>query len=379
MQDLFSKIQQELAAGRRLCLATIVGQLGSAPRSVGTSFLVLEGGAIWGTIGGGQLEAQVMTAAGQALRQGQAQFLEFHLSGQDAAQGQMICGGQVQVYLEPQSPGDTGALELWSQAAAAAGQATAGGLGAVMATRLSPGPLPDLTRRRLLWRGGGLLWPPPTDHPGLPQDLVCNIEMMLPKGRPWLWSGDRGAGREKFFLEPIIAQPVVYICGGGHISLCLAPLVRLAGFGLVVIDDRPEFADARRFNMADQVLVRDFAQVFQGLEIGAHSYVVIVTRGHLHDKEVLAQALRLPAAYVGMIGSRRKRQLIYQALEGEGFGPQSLAAVHSPIGLDIGAETPEEIAVSIVAELIKVRAALSGKPGTAAGRVCQSSRSLGHV
>ncbi|MBI4799993.1 MAG: XdhC family protein [Desulfarculus sp.] len=379
MQDLFSKIQQELAAGRGLCLATIVGQMGSAPRSVGTSFLVLEDGGIWGTIGGGLLEAQVMEAAGQALGHGRAQFLEFHLSGQDAAQSQMICGGQVQVYLEPQTPADHGALEFWGLAAAAARQATAGGGGALMATRLSPGPLSGLAGRRFLWQGGGLLWPPEDGHPRLPGELLSNIEVMFPKGRPWLWAGGVAGGRENFFLEPITVQPVVYICGGGHISLCLAPLVKLAGFDLVVIDDRPEFADARRFAMADHVLVRGFAGVFQGLDIGPQSYMVIVTRGHLHDKEVLAQALGLPAAYVGMIGSRRKRQLIYQALEEEGFGPERLAAVHSPIGLDIGAETPEEIAISIVAELIKVRAALSGQRRIAAGCVEPLSRSLGHV
>ncbi len=369
MRELFSTIQQELAAGRRLCRATIVAQLGSAPRSLGTSFLVLEGGAIWGTIGGGLLEAQVIEAAGLALEQGRAELLDFHLSGADAAQSEMICGGRLQVYLEPLLPDDHQALDFWrqaSQAAACSAQAEA----VLMATWLRPGPVRGQAGRKFLWRAGRLLWPGAAQDPAIiPGELLRDIEAMPGKTQPWLWTGPPGAPqREFYFLEPIFNQPVVYICGGGHISLCLAPLVKMAGFGLVVIDDRPEFAGPGRFAMADQVLVRGFDRVFQGLNLDDQSYLVIVTRGHLHDKEVLAQALNQPAAYVGMIGSRRKRQLIYQALEEEGFGPERLATVHSPIGLAIGAETPEEIAISIVAELIAVRASLSKGVAAQTGR-----------
>lgn len=360
MSELFSKIEQELAAGRAACLATIVAQQGSAPRSLGTSFLVLADGGIWGTIGGGLLEARVIEAAGQALGQRRAELLDFQLSGEDAAQTEMICGGRLQVYLEPLLPDDNAAVGLWGMAARAAGQAREQGR-AIMATLLRPGPSEGLAGRRFLWRAGQLLWPGPQQAPsGLPGELLSNFEAISTKRHPCLWTMPPGSpGGDYFFLEPIFNQPVVYICGGGHISLCLAPLVKMAGFGLVVIDDRPEFAAQGRFAMADQVLVRDFGEVFRGLEIGPQSYLVIVTRGHLHDKEVLAQALAQPAAYVGMIGSRRKRQLIYQALEAEGIDPERLAWVRSPIGLAIGAETPEEIAISIVAELIAARASLS--------------------
>jgi xanthine dehydrogenase accessory factor len=339
-----------------VCLATIVAQQGSAPRSLGTSFLVLADGGIWGTIGGGLLEAQVILAAGRALEQGRAELLDFQLSGADAAQSEMICGGRLQVYLEPQLPGDPQAADFWGLASQAAGQGPA-----LMATLLRPGPLQGLAGRRFLWRGGGLAWPPPGEASvGLPADLLNVIKSMGTKSQPWLWVGSsQSPAGEFYFLEPIFDQPVVYICGGGHISLYLAPLVKMVGFEVVVIDDRPEFAEQTRFATADQVLVRDFGIVFKDLAIGPNAYLVIVTRGHLHDKEVLAQALAHPVAYVGMIGSRRKRQLIYQALEAEGIGPERLAQVHSPIGLAIGAETPEEIAISIVAELIAVRASVS--------------------
>jgi xanthine dehydrogenase accessory factor len=368
MRELINKIQQELTAGRSACLATIVAQQGSAPRSLGTSFLVLAGGGIWGTIGGGLLEAQVIEAAGQALEQRRAELLDFQLSGADAAQSQMICGGRVQVYLEPLLPGDSQAAGLWDRAARAASQESGEGR-ALLATLLRPGPAESLAGRKFLWWRGRLLWPETQEAAtGLPDTLVSYIKAMGSRTQPCLWAAPPGApAGDYFFLEPIFNQPVVYICGGGHISLCLAPLVKMAGFGLVVIDDRPEFADAGRFAMADQVLVRDFQRVFEGLTIDPQAYLVIVTRGHLHDKEVLAQALGQRAAYVGMIGSRRKRQLIYQALEEEGIGPERLARVYSPIGLTIGAETPEEIAISIVAELIAVRAALSS--GAAAPKI----------
>ena len=129
------------------------------------------------------------------------------------------------------------------------------------------------------------------------------------------------------------------------------------GFKTVVLDDRPAFANREVFDSADRIILLDtFEHALQAVELDSQSYVVIVTRGHVHDKTVLAQALRTPAGYIGMIGSRRKRDTIYQALRDEGFTAQDVGRVYSPIGLGIGGETPEEIAVSIVAEMIKVRA-----------------------
>jgi xanthine dehydrogenase accessory factor len=130
----------------------------------------------------------------------------------------------------------------------------------------------------------------------------------------------------------------------------------LVGFRVVVVDDRPEYATAERFPDASRLaVVQGFDRAFGGLEIDADSYIVIFTRGHQFDRTVLEQALGTGAGYIGMISSRRKREAIYQALEVAGFERGRLEQVHSPIGIDIGAETPEEIAVSIVAELIKVR------------------------
>jgi xanthine dehydrogenase accessory factor len=132
-------------------------------------------------------------------------------------------------------------------------------------------------------------------------------------------------------------------------------MTALVGFRLVVVDDREEFANRQRFPWADQVLAADYESCFDHLEFNDHTYAVIVTRGHLHDANVLAAVLARPYRYVGMIGSRRKRNMIYDRLLADGVSPDKIKTVHSPIGLSIGAETPEEIAVSIVAELIQTR------------------------
>jgi xanthine dehydrogenase accessory factor len=147
----------------------------------------------------------------------------------------------------------------------------------------------------------------------------------------------------------------LYCFGGGHVAVPTAQLASLVGFRVVVIDDRPEFANFERFPDAIINVIDDFDRAFDGLEIDEDSFIVIVTRGHQYDRTVLAQSLKTRAGYIGMISSRKKRETIYKALASDGADITKLEQVHSPIGINIGGETPEEIAVSIVAELIQVR------------------------
>ncbi len=349
LPEFFQQVAAALAGGRSLCLATIIAQSGSAPRPLGTVFAVDQDGGLIGSIGGGRLEGEVMTAAAQALVSGQAGTMDFSLTGREAAQMEMICGGQVRVYLEPLMAGD-GEAAAWAGDAAVA---TKEGQGLIW-TLVRPGAMAGLAGRKGLWRPGD-------DLGRIPEQLLGRMAEAAGSPHPrWLPAGPGGG---EYFLQPLVGQPVVYLFGGGHISLYLAPLLSLVGFGVVVMDDRPEFAGRDRFPQADRLLARPFTAALDGLALDQHSYVVIVTRGHLHDKEVLAQVLRAPSAYVGMIGSRRKKALIYRALMDEGFTQAELERVHAPIGLDIGADTPAEIAVSIVAELIAVRAGLVGAGG----------------
>jgi xanthine dehydrogenase accessory factor len=362
VSELYQQAHGELEAGRDLCLATIVNQIGSAPRALGTSFFVRADGSIHGTIGGGRLEAEVMEAAAQALREGASRLLHFRMRGTEVAESDMLCGGDVDVYLEPVRAEDAAAREIM----AAAARVAARGGRALVATALEPGPLPSLEGRKLVLREdgqvGGL-----ARAPELAQELAAHLAELSPPAKPSLWMQPLAdGGKLDCFLEPILSRPMVHLFGGGHVCLPLAALVKTLGFGLTVVDDRPEFANTRRFPQADRVEVRDFAQAWDQPP-GPDSYLVIITRGHIYDKEVLAQALMSRARYVGMIGSRRKRAVIYQKLLEEGFTQAELDRVHSPIGLDIGAETPEEIAVSIAAELIQERAGRHPKAGGGPG------------
>jgi xanthine dehydrogenase accessory factor len=161
-------------------------------------------------------------------------------------------------------------------------------------------------------------------------------------------------GTLEIFVEPILPQPVLYIFGGGHVSMALAQSAHTAGFAVGIIDDRETFANAERFPMAQEIYTT-YEDAFDKLKPNASSYLVIVTRGHRDDMRVLEWAAKTDARYIGMIGSKRKVLSVYEALEREGIAIEKLARVHAPVGLEIGALTPEEIAISITAELIAVR------------------------
>ena len=165
-------------------------------------------------------------------------------------------------------------------------------------------------------------------------------------------------GDLEVFIEPILAAPSLFIFGGGHIALALVKMAKLVGFKIAVIDDRPEFATSERFPEAEQTLATDFAEAFSKLTIDKSDYIVIVTYAHKGDEVVLEGALKTEAKYIGMIGSRAKNEVVFSHLRAKGIWQELLDKVHTPVGLKINAQTPEEIAVSILAEMIQVRRSL---------------------
>jgi xanthine dehydrogenase accessory factor len=168
--------------------------------------------------------------------------------------------------------------------------------------------------------------------------------------------GHTAGDQPGIYVQPVGVPGTVYVFGAGHCGKSLIPLLSMVGFRTVIVDDRADFANADRFPDADLVSVpASFQNALEALPVDERSYLVIMTRGHLFDRAVLAQALRTPAAYVGMIGSKKKIAQTFEALRELGFTDDDLARVHAPIGVAIGAETPEEIAVSIAAEIIQVR------------------------
>jgi xanthine dehydrogenase accessory factor len=353
MKDLYSLIFESLKQGRTSALATIIKQAGPSPRGIGAKCVIFEDGSIAGTIGGGLLEGQTLREARKVFETGIPLRLNFYLKGTDVAQTDMLCGGEVEVFVEPIWPGNEPLIPLFKRLMEVSSRGGEGLLATVVETdKWKEG----ITYKLYLDKGGQSVGSIVAET-GLESALLDRGEMLNRLTRPTLSAFSEGPDRAvEVFIEPVQSNPVLYVFGGGHVSKQIVPIANQVGFKTIVIDDRPEFADPSLFPDAWQVRCSGFEGLLDQLAVDDSAYLVIVTRGHIHDKTVLSQSLRTDARYIGMIGSRRKRNLIYEKLLEEGFTKQDLERVHAPIGLAIGAETPEEIAVSIVAELIQVRA-----------------------
>ncbi|MBE3581946.1 MAG: XdhC family protein [Thermoanaerobacteraceae bacterium] len=190
--------------------------------------------------------------------------------------------------------------------------------------------------------------------PRLDALVAARVPEVFARRRPQLVSLTLEDNEVEVFLEPVLPEPKILILGGGHVGQKVAALAKEVGYRVTVVDDRPAFANPQLFPHADEIICRDFADALQNIQIDPATYVVIVTRGHRHDYECLRQVIGSPAAYIGMIGSRRKVQGVRARLLADGIPQEALDRVHAPIGVDIGAETPGEIGVSILAEIIRV-------------------------
>ena len=343
MKKVYHQLVRLLAAGENLVLATIFHSDGSAPRSAGAKMLICADSTITGTVGGGKLEAQAIELAKQVHSSRQSVILPFDLTANDAAGLGMICGGKGEMLLDYLDADNPDNLLIYQAILTTLDNAQK----AWLMTELAGKTPAEQTRQQCLVRQDGTLVGKFSCEPDF------WIKMISGPAKIPIHAEVREDRR--FIMEPIRPTGVVYLFGAGHVSLQIAKLTDMVGFSTVVIDDRPAFANSERFPQA-QIQVVDTFTCMSELDITPDSYLVIVTRGHLHDKTVLEQALATNAGYIGMIGSKRKRDDLYTALQADGVSAAALQRVYSPIGLDILAETPEEIAVSIVAELIKVRA-----------------------
>ena len=252
--DIYEQIVELRRQGRRGAVATITNVRGSIPSFQTAKMLVRDDGSIAGTIGGGCVEAEVWQAAREVMEEEKPRTLTFNLNNNPRYDTGLVCGGTLEV-----------------------------------------------------------------------------------------------------FIEPVLPAALLYIFGAGHVAYNLYKVATIAGFEVVVVDDRESYANRERFPDAREVIAEDFEAAIARLDPPESSHIVIVTRGHRDDMRVLRWAVNTRARYLGMIGSRRKTISIYKELEKEGVPAEKFANVHAPVGLEIGAVTPEEIAVSIVAEMIAVR------------------------
>jgi len=348
MNEMADQICALIADGQPVAVATILSREGSGPRTAGSKMVIAPSGKFVGTIGGGKFEADVLTAAHAALTENQPQKMFFDLTSDDAAGMDMICGGTMTVLVDVLKPvpDELAVFDAWKRTQE---KPVAAVLATVMTTNTT-GAMQ--TARCLVYANGQTVgsWP-------FSSALLKRLTKIAEKG---------GAARlidaenAQILVEPTAEPVTLLIFGAGHVSIATARMADEVDFRVVVVDDREEWANRQRFAEAeDVVVVDDFTSAMAGFAVDKNTYVVIVTRGHSHDKTVLAQALGTEAGYIGMIGSRRKRNAIYAALKQKGTSDEALARVHCPIGLNIGAETPGEIAVSIIAELIAHRAGVA--------------------
>jgi len=368
MGDIYSEIIKTLERGEDVVLATVITRVGSAPRGVGAKYLVKEDGSSFGSIGGGVVEAEVWKEAREVMKKGEGGVLHFNLTAEQLAEGGAICGGTIDIFVEPLKEASVSIYREVMKVRQKGGAA-------VLATLISlDGVVPKGERSKALLKVSGEKVGSLLDRKELEQRILEESEGCLKEKKPGVMvlSSEEGDTRRnqlvepwkkmEVLVEPIFSEPTVYIFGGGHISQQLSPLAKRVHFKVVVIDDREIFANRERFPEADEVIVSEFGECFGQFSIDESSYIVIVTRGHLYDGFVLEQAVKTNARYIGMIGSKKKIRTLYQNLMEKGVPEEVLNRVHAPIGLDIHSETPEEIGVSIVAELIQARGEPLGSP-----------------
>lgn len=328
----------------------LVRKSGSAPQSAGARLLVQRDGVMHGTIGGGCVEMEVRRLALNALRKGSPQLQVFRMDDDYGYDDGLICGGRVWVFIQPDSARWLESLQFAQRLQ------EEGKPGAWVLVARAEGH----TGSAFCVSEEGIA---PTPPEGWAEALQEHARTAIQQDSPLYIAVH---AQPELYVEPVQPQPTLVLAGAGHIAHALAPMASAAGFDVVVIDDRASFASPERFPTASRCLVGDIAQCLHELPTDARTYIVIVTRGHRHDADALRVALRKPSAYVGMIGSKRKITVIYRDLLEKGEATlEQLARVHSPLGLDIGAETVGEIAVSILAELIAVRRGkLQGRENT---------------
>ena len=366
MEKLLENLLLLLSGGEKAALASVIGRSGSVPAPANSKLLVDSAGKIWGTVGGGALEGEVHHQAREAIAAEQPNVKSFDFQSDKLESAVQICGGKITLYTEVIFP-TAREKEIFSVALEAVRASRTAAL--VTAVQSAYSEKPPAGQRLLLGREGVLAGS--LARPEWNRKLSERAAGIFGQEDPlYLELAEKQADYPDlagFLIEFIHPAPALVIFGGGHIGVPLCRLGALCGFRVIVVDDRAEYADPARFPEAERTLHSDFEEAFETLEIGPRHYLVSVTRCHTTDRKVIGRAAGLPAAYIGMIGSRRKVKLLWEELERRGVERTALERVHAPVGVEIGAETPEEIAVSIMAQIIQTRR--GKKPGINQGSI----------
>lgn len=334
MKNLFQLLHAALAQNQDAVLVTVVASSGSTPRGAGARMLITKDGRIAGTIGGGAVEYRSEQLAETVLQQKSSRMEYFRLRKNQVQDLGMICGGDVTIYFQYIPANDPQTLSLTEH------------ISSLYARGEQSWLITDITQGH---SGGLAVYGKESGLAGMevPADVISRLG-----SKPF----QTQSGQNQYYCEKLIQAGIVYIFGGGHVAQALVPALSAVDFCCKVLEDREDFCRKELFPQAAETLLIDNSRISDFITIRQDDYVVIMTRGHKDDTLIQAQALRTPAHYIGVIGSARKTAGVFAVLRDQGFTDQDLSRITSPIGLDILSETPAEIAVSITAQLIQVRA-----------------------
>ncbi len=341
MDPIYRDLLNLLDAGQPLAFAVLIETKGSTPQKCGAKAIFLPDGRVLGTLGGGCLEAETRQKALRAIETGEPFTFRAVLDDDFGWDDGLICGGSVQTFVQP----NPGSHKIWPALLADTRQRR-------MLVTLTTG---EHTGKRALFAGDQLLVADELPSEILSQLAAKSVEL-LSEPEPEPSSLILHPSSLSVYFEPIQPKPTLVIFGGGHVGAAVGKLAAWSGFDVVAVDDRPSFANKERFPDATQVIVEDPAKIAKELSIDADTYLCIVTRGHRHDAVILREVIHSRAAYIGMIGSKRKVRTVMEGFIADGVcTAEDFRRVHSPMGVAIHSLTVEEIAVSVVAELIATR------------------------
>jgi xanthine dehydrogenase accessory factor len=348
MRSIHHNILEQIRSGTGAALATVVRASGSTPQKPGSSALFSERGLLAGTVGGGVLEGEVQHIAESVMISGASDHFYFNLDSDQYSDG-AICGGEAEVLIDATPASHVAVLEKMEESLSRHDEG-------YLLTGVSKKQDSGRTIRRYWISGSG------------PEDLPIDMD---PAFKKVIRDHQKHAERYGFieidlstvphqvemaYLEHIKPMPHLLIAGGGHIGKALAHLGSLLEFEVTVVDDRPEFASADHIPDADHLVVREIGPAIGDMKIGPDTYIVLVSRGHKHDGEALRACIGSGATYIGMIGSHHKLGIMKKLFLDEQWAThEQWKAIHTPIGLDIGSKTVQEIALSIAAQLVEVR------------------------
>lgn len=368
MQTLFQDIQCELEAGATLAMATLVRRKGSVPREIGAKMLVHRDGRISGTVGGGCGEAEVWRGALNVIDTGRPRTVQISLTEEIALESEGVCGGIFDVFIQPWHAAPAAGKPSMLDMARAIARALAEEQAVALVTLIAAsGPWRHALGQQVLYYENGATLGTlslPDAPPALTAQLIQAAQSSLHQENPHIEkiNGSDPATWAEVFVEPFIPAPVLLIAGAGHIAAPLAELGALMKFSVSVTDDRASFARRERFPTAKHLLVGSIEETLRAYPITPRTYIVLVTRAHSHDVQALRAILDSSAAYIGMIGSQRRVWAVLKLLHAEGMPEEKLLRVRAPIGLDLGGSTPEEIALSIMSEVVLVRRGGTSRP-----------------